>query len=92
MVLNGETFLIAETNGSVVGFCSFKDNEIVGLYVDPQNSRQGVGSSLLRAAEDQIFATANSSIILNAALSALEFYLTHGFRGSCPSEWCSWIS
>ncbi|WP_176728071.1 GNAT family N-acetyltransferase [Rhizobium sp. YK2] len=87
MVLKGETFLVAETNGSVVGFCSFKGDEIVGLYVDPQNGRQGVGTSLLRVAEEQILAFGNRSIILNAALSALDFYLAHGFRELERKPW-----
>jgi len=99
MVLNGETFLVAEINGTVVGFCSFKNEEIVGLYVDPQNCRQGIGVTLLNAAEEQILVRGKSSIKLNAALSALDFYLAHGFhelerkpwrtRGGIEIEVCS---
>ena len=80
MIDGGETFLLAEGREGLAGFCSYKKNEIVGLYVDPSTARKGIGTQLIRAAEDQIVTLCPDLITLNAALSALEFYQSTGYR------------
>ena len=45
-----ETFIVATMpDDALAGFCSFKDDEVKGLYVAPDWARRGVGSALLRA-------------------------------------------
>ena len=79
MTSGGETYFVAEANGEVVGFCTFKDNEIMGLYVDPTASRNGLGSLLLEKAERQISSESHRSSKLTAALSAVPFYQRHNY-------------
>lgn len=74
MTTGGESYLVIEDASKLLGFCSFKDNEIIGLYVDPTASRSGIGSKLLAAAENAIVNGRHKTIILNAALSAVQFY------------------
>lgn len=83
----GETFLVAEANEKLVGFCSYKDDEIVGLYVDPTAARRGIGTQLLLAAEDEIATLSPTSIRLKAALSALVFYQSNGYGVVCKQDW-----
>ncbi|WP_282605786.1 GNAT family N-acetyltransferase [Pelagibius sp. Alg239-R121] len=87
MTTGGETYLVALNAGKLVGFCSYKENEIVGLYVDPSTSRKGVGSLLIRAAEAGIASARPVTITLNSALSALEFYKSHGYRAEGTRLW-----
>lgn len=55
MSAGGETFIVAVApDGALAGFCSFKGDEVKGLYVAPDWARRGVGSALLRQAEATI--------------------------------------
>ena len=87
MTVGGETYFVIEMQGEVVGFCSFKGDEVIGLYVDPSSSRRGVGSLLLSAVEKEIFTARISTIRLNAALSALKFYQEQGFSEVGRKQW-----
>ncbi len=80
MTSGGETFHVAEIDDHVIGFCSFREEEIIGLYVHPNHGRKGIGSALLASAESQISARPARVIRLNAALPAVEFYQFHGYR------------
>ena len=53
MTDGGETMLVAEHDGAVVGFASIKETVLFGLYVDPATGR-GAGRVLLLAAEDEV--------------------------------------
>ena len=53
MTDGGETMLVAERDGAVVGFASIKGTMLFGLYVDPARGR-GAGRLLLEAAEDEV--------------------------------------
>ena len=79
MTIKGQTFLVAETGNKICGFCSCKDDEIIGLYVDPETGRSGIGSLLLEHAEKAIEKKGHRSIRIDAALSALDFYMYHGY-------------
>jgi ribosomal protein S18 acetylase RimI-like enzyme len=59
-VSTGPRWIVAEEDGSVIGFASFgacrdadapEHGEIYGLYVDPDNWQQGVGRALMDSAQ-----------------------------------------
>jgi len=62
----GETFIVAAAAGDLVGFCSFKDYEVRGLYVAPSAARRGVGSTMLRQAEAAIAAVGHRAVSASA--------------------------
>jgi ribosomal protein S18 acetylase RimI-like enzyme len=77
----GETFIVAvAADGALAGFCSFKDDEVKGLYVAPTMACRGVGSALLRQAEAAIAAAGHARVRIGAALSGQAFYERHGYR------------
>jgi putative acetyltransferase len=78
MTDGGETMLVAECDGAVVGFASIKDTVLFGLYVDPATGR-GAGRVLLAAAEDEVRRRGASVLSLQATLNAVPFYRQHGF-------------
>jgi len=81
MAKGGETFVLAvDADGILTGFCSYKADEIMGLYVAPTWARRGVGSALLSAAEQAIAAAGHARIRIDAALSGRPFYESHGYR------------
>ena len=71
----------------LVGFCSFKDDELKGLSVAPDWARRGVGSALLRQAEAAIAAAGHRRIRLDASLSGQAFYEHHGYRVVVRHDW-----
>jgi len=80
MTDGGETFIVAvAADGALAGFCSFKDDEVKGLYVAPEWVRRGVGSALLQQAEAAIAACGHGRIGIGAALSGQAFYERHGY-------------
>jgi putative acetyltransferase len=78
MTEGGETVLVAERDGTVVGFASIKGAALFGLYVDPARGR-GAGRLLLEAAEDQVRRRGANALSLQATLNAVPFYRQHGF-------------
>jgi putative acetyltransferase len=78
MTDGGETMLVAEHNGAIVGFASIKETVLFGLYVDPATGR-GAGRVLLLAAEDEVRRRGASILSLQATLNAVPFYRQHGF-------------
>ena len=78
MAEGGETMLVAEHDGAVVGFASIKETVLFGLYVDPATGR-GAGRVLLTAAEDEVRRRGASVLSLQATLNAVPFYRQHGF-------------
>jgi putative acetyltransferase len=88
MTDGGERFLIAEDGtGTAVAFCSYKEDEIMGLYVAPGWARRGVGSALLRRGEAAIAAAGHTRIRIGAALSGQLFYEAHGYRVVRQRKW-----
>ncbi len=86
----GETFIVAAAaDGTLAGFCSFKDDEVKGLYVAPEWARRGVGSALLRQAEATIAARGYRLIRIVASLSGQAFYERHGYRLLERRDWTS---
>ena len=69
---------VAERKGTIVGFSHVVPGEIVAIFVHPDYSQQGIGSSLVRHG----IATAkanNNSIRIDATLNAQRFYERMGF-------------
>lgn len=77
----GEDILVAEQDGKLLGFVSIHraDNFIHNLYIDPQLPPQGVGSTLLHAAE-RTFTSTGALKCLVKNEKALAFYHQHGWQ------------
>ena len=81
MTEGGESFEVAlDPGGQVIAFCSRKDEEVMGLYVDPDWARQGIGTALLARAEAAIAEAGHSRVLIGASLTGQAFYETHGYR------------
>jgi ribosomal protein S18 acetylase RimI-like enzyme len=90
MTKDGEVFLLAvAADGALAGFCSYKADEVIGLYVAPDRGRQGIGSALLAAAEAAIAAAGHDRIRIGASLSGRAFYEAHGYRVTADRVWKS---
>jgi len=90
MTEGGETFIVAAAaDGRLAGFCSFREDEVKGLYVAPDRARRGVGSALLRHAEAAIAASGCRRIRIGASLSGQAFYERHGYRVTDRHGWTS---
>ena len=76
----GEIFEVAVCDGRVVGFCGYKNDEICGLYVDPDFGRRGIASILLKHALQALQRQGHRRIIVDSSITALPFYRRHGFR------------
>jgi GNAT superfamily N-acetyltransferase len=50
----GGEVLVFDQNGRVAGFAALSGGELQAIYVDPPAQGAGVGSALLRAAEDAL--------------------------------------
>lgn len=71
--------LVACCESRVVGFVCTNGNEIGWLYVDPLETRKGIGRYLVRQALEQI-GTAASVFVLDGNLRAKNLYLSEGFK------------
>jgi len=90
MTKDGEVFLLAVAgDGALAGFCSYKADEVIGLYVAPDRGRQGIGSMLLAAAEAAIAAAGHERIRIGASLSGRAFYEAKGYRVVAERVWKS---
>lgn len=86
----GEIFAVAVARRrGIVGFSALKGREVRSLYVDPEWSRLGVGSALLRRAEAMIAAAGHDKVEIGASLAGLAFYELHGYRVVKHRHWRS---
>ena len=70
MTEGGETFeVVLDPGGDVIAFCSRKDEEVMGLYVDPSWVRRGIGTALLARAEAAIQAAGHRRVLIGASLT-----------------------
>ena len=77
-------FWIAEVDSVIVGWVGIRGDEIYGLYVDPQFVNKGIGSSLLRLAEEIMLAQGFTSAWLDASWNAEAFYFRQGYTPLGP--------
>ncbi len=90
MTKDGELFLLAvAADGALAGFCSYKADEVIGLYVAPDRGRQGIGTMLLATAEAAIAAAGHGRIRIGASLSGRAFYEPRGYRVVADRVWKS---
>ena len=87
---DGYTFVVAETDGRVVGFGSLRhgpspslespaDAEVTAVYVLPSLVRRGVGSRLLAAMETEAEERGFETVGLCSSLVAVPFYDANGY-------------
>lgn len=89
----GEVFFIAtgalDGNRAVLGFATHRvddDQDGASVYVRGRAARQGVGSALLRLAEEHARSHGAKSIHIQASLAGVEFYRANGFEALGPGE------
>jgi len=82
----GQRFFVAvevAPDRPVIGFSSHYVNEAghgVIVYVAGRATRRGVGSELLRAAEDIAREAGATELVISASLVAVEFWAANGFK------------
>ena len=77
----GETFWIAALeDGSVIGFASWRQDELISLFVDPAHHGRGVGRALFDACEKDAAENGHAPGRLTATLNAVSYYEALGFR------------
>lgn len=77
-VLPSETVLVADANGTVIGFVAIKEDWLNHLYIAPTVFRAGVGTKLLAEAKARSDALQLWTFQRNAGARA--FYAKHGFK------------
>ena len=77
-----EVIFVAIYREKIVGFASLLVNklEIGGVYVNPEFSRQGIGSKLLEVVENTAIEKGYKLIYVCSSLTAIKFYQKHGYR------------
>ena len=84
----GDRFRLAvDMDGWPLGVVWRTGAEVIGLYVDPDWSRRGIGAMLLADVEAAIRAEGHDRIGIGAALSGLHFYARHGYRHIGTYPW-----
>ena len=82
----GERFFVAEMDGSIVGYASWEEDELLSLFVHPDCQSQGVGSGLIETCLADAERTGGTITKVKSVLGAETFYAKHGFtsegRGS----------
>ncbi len=77
--------VVAETDGSVVGFGMSQGDEILLCYLVPELRFKGVGKALLQALEAHALEAGMSTLRLESTRTALPFYERNGFRQMGPA-------
>jgi len=78
---NGEHFIIAvDEDDKPLAFCGYKDNEICGLYVDPDHQGRGIGYKLALRAIANITQSRPEKLIVDSSAPAVGFYEQFGFK------------
>ena len=72
---------VAEIAGNVVGFIRFRPptNELCSIFVDPDYTRQGIGTDLFKKACEEAKYLGMTTFWLDASLTAVPFYQAMGF-------------
>jgi len=70
-VIEKSEFYYLQDEGRIRGFVSVNDNELLGLFVHPDDHRKGYGKELFHFGADKI---PKRPVIINATLNAVSFY------------------
>jgi putative acetyltransferase len=72
---------VAIENSKIVGFCDHGSTcEIRGLYVHKDYLGRGIGSYLLKVAEDSLRKQGCKRIVIKSTITAQNFYENHGYK------------
>ena len=89
----GEAFFIAtghiDGKAAVLGFSTDRVDDAqdgTSVYVRGGATRRGIGTALLRLAEEHAFARGATSIQIQASLAGVEFYKANGFEETDRGE------
>ncbi len=66
--------------GRPIGFCHSTEDEVLGLYIDPDWHGRGAGRTLLERAEAMVIARSHGLARVKSTTSARPFYEHHGYR------------
>ncbi len=88
-----EFVVVAEEQGEIIGWGAFSAEKeaITNVFVDPPHHRRGVGTAIIAILEDVARHAGLHSVQLQAAGTAIQFYLANGYHADPPvepgSEW-----
>ena len=72
---------VATINEKIAGFCDISlNNEFWGLYVHKDFIGQGVGTKLIKIAEQKLQEQGCKKVTLQATITAKEFYKKQGYK------------
>ena len=77
----GETVLVAERGGRIVGYAGLRGPELTALFVRPSAARRGVATVLLARIEALARRRGVERLRVAAARSGVAFYRARGFMG-----------
>ena len=86
----GQRYALAEMEGeggNLAGFCSWRPDQVVGLYIGADWTGRGVASALMDHAEEAIVAGGVRRIALSASAIALPFYERRGYHITRRRDW-----
>ncbi|MEM7172751.1 MAG: GNAT family N-acetyltransferase [Pseudomonadota bacterium] len=87
-IAKGERFWVATgADNAVIGFASWRDDELESLYVHPDHQGSGVGRALFAACEKDARACEQSLTKVSSTLNAQSFYESLGFHFISTGYW-----
>jgi len=77
----GEQFIIAvDEDDKPLAFCGYKDNEICGLYVDPDHQGRGIGQRLALRAIANLLQSQPEKLVVDSSAPSVSFYEALGYQ------------
>jgi GNAT superfamily N-acetyltransferase len=73
-------FDVVEAEDVVIAFRDHTADEVLGLYIDPDWQGRGIGTALMRQAENRMIAMGTTRAKVHASLSAQAFYQHLGYN------------
>jgi putative acetyltransferase len=79
---HGQSVVVAEIDNQLAGFGELvpEKNELLAVYVNPDYTRQGVGTAILHELECIALEKNLSFLQMDASLTAVPFYKAHGYQ------------
>jgi len=72
--------LVIERDGSIVATGALVGNEILGVFVKPEDQGQGLGKRIMSELEARAKSKGFSEIVLSVSLPSRSFYETLGYE------------